>query len=104
MFDRDAAAFYMTILCKSASKSILEAHGDGSGCSSPAPNGADQGHGERLDDAEHLAAPAVDKGAWNFSGPLTQEKPAALVPLDPRYFSDQPVVVTEGRLLLLNEE
>jgi hypothetical protein len=51
-----------------------------------------------------VPAPAVDKGAWNFSGPLTQEKPAALVPLDPRYFSDQPVVVTEGRLLLLNEE
>ena len=51
-----------------------------------------------------LPAPTGNKGTWNFTGPLTEQKAAALVALDPRYFSDQPVVATEGRLLLLNEE
>jgi hypothetical protein len=51
-----------------------------------------------------LATPTGNKGTWNFSGPLTEQKAAAVIALDPRYFSDQPVVATEGRLLLLNEE
>ena len=51
-----------------------------------------------------LPTPAGEKGAWNFYGPLTNETAAPVIPLDPRYFSDQPVVATEGRLLLLNEE
>jgi len=51
-----------------------------------------------------LPTPTGSKGTWNFAGPLTNEKAAAVVPLDPRYFNDQPVVATEGRLLLLNDE
>jgi len=51
-----------------------------------------------------LPTPTGNKGTWNFSGPLTEQQAAALVALDPKYFSDQPVVATEGRLLLLNEE
>jgi hypothetical protein len=51
-----------------------------------------------------LPTPTGNKGIWNFSGPLTEQKAAAVVALDPRYFSDQPTVATEGRLLLLNEE
>ena len=50
-----------------------------------------------------LPTPTDNKGTWNFSGPLTEQKAAALVALDPKYFSDQPVVATEGRLLLLKE-
>lgn len=51
-----------------------------------------------------LPTPTGNKGAWNFAGPMTEQKAAAVVALDPKYFSDQPIVATEGRLLLLNEE
>ncbi len=51
-----------------------------------------------------LPTPTGNKGTWNFAGPITDQKAAALVALDPKYFSDQPVVATEGRLLLLNDE
>jgi hypothetical protein len=51
-----------------------------------------------------LPTPAGDKGAWNFSGPFTDQPPALVTALDPKAFSDQPVVATEGRLVLLNEE
>jgi hypothetical protein len=51
-----------------------------------------------------VATPTGNKGSWNFAGPLTEQKAAAVIALDPRYFSDQPIVATEGRLLLLNEE
>lgn len=51
-----------------------------------------------------LPVPTVDKGIWNFSGPTTNQTAAPVVAVDPRLFSDQPVVATEGRLLLLNEE
>jgi len=51
-----------------------------------------------------LPTPAGDKGVWNFSGPLTNQAPAAVAAFDPKHFSDQPVVATEGQLLLLNEE
>jgi len=51
-----------------------------------------------------LPTPAVDKGIWNFSGPSANQTAAAVLPVDVKYFSDQPVVATEGRLLLLNEE
>ena len=51
-----------------------------------------------------LPTPAGEKGTWNFYGPLTNQTAAAVVPLDPRYFSDKPVVASEGRLLLLHEE
>ena len=51
-----------------------------------------------------LPTPAGDKGTWNFSGPLTNQTAATVAAVDPRYFSDQPIVATEGRLLLLNEE
>jgi hypothetical protein len=51
-----------------------------------------------------LPTPAGDKGRWSFSGPLTNNQAASLAPSDPRYFSDQPVVAAEGRLLLLNKE
>lgn len=51
-----------------------------------------------------LPTPAVDKGSWNFSGPSTNHTAAAVVELEPRIFSDQPVLATEGRLVLLNEE
>jgi len=51
-----------------------------------------------------LPTPAGEKGTWNFYGPLTNQTAAAVVPLDPKYFSDKPVVATEGRLLLLNEK
>jgi hypothetical protein len=51
-----------------------------------------------------VPTPTGNKGTWNFSGPLTNEKAAAVVAVDPKYFGDQPVVAAEGRLLLLNEE
>jgi hypothetical protein len=51
-----------------------------------------------------LPTPAGEKGSWNFYGPLTNQTAAAVVPLDPKHFSDKPVVATEGRLLLLNEK
>src|ERR1043165_2966933 len=51
-----------------------------------------------------LPTPTGDKGVWNFSGPITNHAATAVVPLDPKFFSDQPVVATEGRLLLLNED
>lgn len=50
-----------------------------------------------------LPTPAGNKGMWNFAGPLTDQKTAAVVGVDPKYFSDQPIVATEGRLLLLKE-
>ncbi|HKG47206.1 MAG TPA: hypothetical protein VKB02_10790 [Pyrinomonadaceae bacterium] len=51
-----------------------------------------------------LPTPAGNKGNWNFSGPLTDQKAAAVVTVDGKYFGDEPVVAAEGRLLLLNEE
>jgi hypothetical protein len=51
-----------------------------------------------------LPTPAGEKGRWNFHGPFTNEKAAAVVPLDPKAFSDRPVVAAEGRLVLLTEE
>ena len=51
-----------------------------------------------------LPTPAGDKGVWNFSGPLTNQAATTVAAFDPKHFSDQPVVATEGRLLLLNEE
>jgi hypothetical protein len=51
-----------------------------------------------------LPTPAGQKGSWNFCGPLTNQTAAAVVPLDPGYFSDKPVVAAEGRLLLLHEK
>lgn len=51
-----------------------------------------------------LPAPAADKGTWRFNGPFTNDTAAAVAPLDPKRFSDQPVVAAEGRLLLLNKE
>jgi hypothetical protein len=51
-----------------------------------------------------LPTPTGDKGVWNFSGPLTNQTAATVAAFDPKHFSDQPVVATEGRLLLLNEE
>ena len=51
-----------------------------------------------------LPTPAGDKGTWSFDGPLTNQTATTVAALDPKYFSDQPVVATEGRLLLLNEE
>ena len=51
-----------------------------------------------------LPTPAGDKGTWNFSGPLTNQTATTVAALDPKSFSDQPLVATEGRLLLLNEE
>ncbi|HET8783327.1 MAG TPA: hypothetical protein VFM63_12965 [Pyrinomonadaceae bacterium] len=51
-----------------------------------------------------LPTPTGNKGIWNFAGPTTNQKAAAVAALDPRYFSEHPVIATEGRLLLLNEE
>ena len=51
-----------------------------------------------------LPTPVGDKGRWNFSGPVTNQAAAAVIAPDPKYFSDQPVIATEGRLLLLNTE
>jgi hypothetical protein len=51
-----------------------------------------------------LPTPTGDKGIWNFTGPLTNQTAAPVMAVDPRHFNDQPVVATEGRLLLLNEE
>ncbi len=51
-----------------------------------------------------LPTPTGDKGIWNFSGPVTNQAASTVVSLDPKFLGDQPVVVTEGRLLLLNEE
>ncbi|HEU4768927.1 MAG TPA: hypothetical protein VFS77_16195, partial [Pyrinomonadaceae bacterium] len=51
-----------------------------------------------------LPTPAGDKGAWSFNGPFTGATAVSVAAFDPKYFSDQPVVATEGRLLLLNEE
>lgn len=51
-----------------------------------------------------LPTPTGDKGTWNFSGPLTNQTAATVAAFDPKSFSDQPIVATEGRLLLLNEE
>jgi hypothetical protein len=48
-----------------------------------------------------LPAPAGDKGTWNFTGPFTNNAAAVITPFDSKYFSDQPVVATEGRLVLL---
>jgi hypothetical protein len=62
--------------------------------------------GPVLVQAERIALPTPtgDKGVWNFSGPLTNQTATAVAAFDPKHFSDQPVVATEGRLLLLNEE
>jgi hypothetical protein len=51
-----------------------------------------------------LPTPTGEKGVWNFSGPLTNETARAVSAFDPKHFNDQPVIATEGRLLLLNEE
>ncbi|HEX6716020.1 MAG TPA: hypothetical protein VF088_02850 [Pyrinomonadaceae bacterium] len=51
-----------------------------------------------------LPTPTGDKGVWNFSGPMTNQTATVVAAFDPRHFNDQPVVATEGRLLLLNEE
>jgi hypothetical protein len=51
-----------------------------------------------------LPTPTGDSGTWNFTGPLTNDTAATVAALDPKTFSDQPVVATEGRLVLLNEE
>jgi len=51
-----------------------------------------------------LPTPTGDKGVWNFSGPLTNQAAAPVAAFDPKHFSDHPVVATEGRLLLLNED
>lgn len=51
-----------------------------------------------------LPTPVGDKGRWNFCGPLTNNTAAVIVASDPKYFSDRPVVATEGRLLLLTTE
>lgn len=51
-----------------------------------------------------LPTPTGNKGTWNFSGPVTNQTATIVTALDPKAFSDQPVVATEGRLLLLNEE
>lgn len=51
-----------------------------------------------------LPTPTGDKGTWNFSGPFTNQTAAVVAALDLKTFNDQPVVATEGRLLLLNEE
>ena len=51
-----------------------------------------------------LPTPAGEKGKWNFSGPLTNNSATAVTPFDSKYFSDQPVVATEGRLVLLRSE
>lgn len=51
-----------------------------------------------------LPTPAGEKGVWNFSGPLTNDAATAVAAFDLKHFSEQPVVATEGRLLLLNEE
>src|ERR1043165_8495243 len=51
-----------------------------------------------------LPTPAGDNGTWSFNGPFTDQTATTVAPLDPKYFSDQPVVATEGRLLLRNEE
>lgn len=51
-----------------------------------------------------LPTPVGDKGRWNFSGPLTGHAVTAVVAADPKHFSDQPVIATEGRLLLLNKK
>ena len=48
-----------------------------------------------------LPAPAGDKGTWNFTGPFTNNAAETITPFDSKYFSDQPVVATEGRLVLL---
>ncbi len=47
-----------------------------------------------------LPAPAGDKGQWNLYAPVT-DAPAALMPFDTSYFGDEPVIATEGRLVLL---
>jgi hypothetical protein len=51
-----------------------------------------------------LPIPASEKGKWNFTGPLTDNSTVSIVPSDPRYFSDKPVVAAEGRLLLVKTE
>lgn len=51
-----------------------------------------------------LPTPTGDKGVWNFSGPATNQTAAKVVAPDPKFFGEQPVVATEGRLLLLNDE
>lgn len=51
-----------------------------------------------------LPTPTGEKGKWNFYGPLTDQSVTAVAPFDPKSLSDQTVVATEGRLLLVNEE
>jgi hypothetical protein len=51
-----------------------------------------------------LPVPAVDTGRWNFRGPSTAGKPEPVVPIDPGYFGDQPVIAAEGRLLLVTPD
>lgn len=51
-----------------------------------------------------LPTPAGDKGEWNLFAPLTGDAAAALAPFDTTYFGEQPVVATEGRLVLLTPE
>lgn len=48
-----------------------------------------------------LPAPAGDKGHWSLVAPITNDTPAPLAPFETTYFGEQPVVATEGRLVLL---
>jgi hypothetical protein len=51
-----------------------------------------------------LPTPAGEKGQWNFLAPLTGDSAVALAPFDTTYFSEQPVVATEGQLVLLTPD
>ena len=51
-----------------------------------------------------LPTPTGEKGKWKFYGPFTDQSVTAVAPFDPKSLSDQTVVATEGRLLLVNEE
>ena len=51
-----------------------------------------------------LPTPAGEKGKWNFYGPFTNGAAAAIVPFDPKLFSDKPLTAAEGRMVLAAEE
>ncbi|MDT5271219.1 MAG: hypothetical protein QOH49_3405 [Acidobacteriota bacterium] len=51
-----------------------------------------------------LHTPVGDRGRWHFRGPSADDPTTPVAPPDPKYFDDQPLVATEGRLLLLTSE
>lgn len=51
-----------------------------------------------------LPTPVGVEGRWHFRGPAAGDPATPVVPSDPSYFDEQPLVAAEGRLLLLTSQ